>query len=247
MLSMTNLQQLPIARPTRKLGLRPMFLALSLLALGGLGSHLYVGYLSSDSSLSSANPATGRVFMLGATTSSASLPSAITSTVYGGVGHDTGVVTATSPSWAPSAGSAGSVVKAGDLALVDDSKATSALNVTVHIVNLAALSNDYSSFAFPIAVYYAATGAAGTAPITGSCDQTQGCNWQLATGTRDAPKVSNDSTYLTNDGGSVAFQLPSGAYYEIAMQVGGSYYCTSTATSAQSSLSPSFFVNSNAA
>jgi len=244
---MTNLQLLPITRPTRKHGLRPIFLALSLLALGGLGAHLYVGFLSSNSALSVANPATGGVFMLGAGTGSASVPSAITSTVYGGVGHEAGVVTTTSPSWAPAAGSAGSVVTAGDLALADVSNASSPLDVTVHIVNLVALSNDYSSFAFPIAVYYAATGAAGSAPITGSCDKTQGCNWQLATGAAGAPNVSNDLTYLTNDGGSVAFNLPSGAYYEITIQAGGSYYCTSTATSAQSSLSPSFFVNSNAA
>jgi len=224
-----------------------MFLAALALALASFGVHLFIGYLSSSAALGGASHATGGVYMLGSATSGARFPSAITSTLYGHVSEVPGVFNSAAPSWTPTAGSSGSVVRGGDLALVDTSSASSTLHVTLHVVNLPALAQDYSTFAFPVAVFYAATGAPGTAPIAGSCDAATGCNWRLATGVRDAPKVSNAVTYLTNDGGSVAFRFPAGALYEIAMPAGGSYYCTSTATSAHASLSPTFFVNASAA
>jgi len=235
-----NTSHIQAAVPTSKKRRRFAILFLTFIAAVGLGLHLPVAGLSSNSA--STSP-TGPIFMLsGAQASSA--PSALTSTVFGSTATTSGKVVATSPGWSPMVDYAGQVTTAGDIAIVDASSATSALSVTLHVINLAALSHDYASFTLPVAVYYASTGLAGSAPMTGSCSTVSGCNWQLANGEESAPNVASDTSYLANEGGSVTFQLPPGAYYEIAMPTGGSYYCISTMVSNTASLSPLFFVNS---
>ena len=47
-------------------------------------------------------------------------------------------------------------------------------------------------------------------------------------------------TYLTNSSGVVTLRLPTGKYYDIAMDSGGALYCIST-TASGGSLSPSFY------
>jgi len=226
--------------PVSKKRRRFLIVPLVFIGVAALGPHLPIGGLSQSTAGASA---TGQISMLGGDARTSTIPSALTSTVYGLVGT-AGKVVATSPSWSPMLDSAGEVTGAGDIAIVNTTSATSSLTVTLHVVNLAALAHDYSSFTLPVAVYYAADGSAGSAPTTSSCSNTGGCNWQLANGTAEAPSVANDASYLTNDGGSVTFQLPAGAYYEIAMPTGGSYYCVSTTTSYTASLSPEFFVSS---
>ena len=170
------------------------------------------------------------------------VPSAISVPVYG-TGSSNGV-TLKSPAWSPIPESAGSVTTPGDLALIDANHANG-LHLSVFVTNLSQLQRDYSSFALPVGVYYlGTTPSPGASPYRGSSACNIGtCSWQLANGAGSAPDVSSTLSYLTSDTGMVSFNLPPG-YYDVTLQAGGSFYCTTTAAGA---LSPSFFISAKSA
>ncbi|MHB1087995.1 MAG: hypothetical protein ACYC19_04425 [Acidimicrobiales bacterium] len=154
------------------------------------------------------------------------------------------------PSWSPNANSAGSVTTAGDLALVDATSAANGVILTTFVTNLAALQQDYSSFALPVNVYYLAQGlAAGGAPVTSTTVSASGClttpatcSWQPANATAHSGfNVLSSATYLTSNAGAISVTLPAGAYYDIAMDAGGSFYCTATTSSGTAALAPAFY------
>jgi hypothetical protein len=131
--------------------------------------------------------------------------------------------TAVTPSWAPTAQSAGSVTTAGDLALIDATIASNGLTVSVYVTNLPGLQQDYSSLALPVNIY--------ESPCTsGSCTWTQASS-----------VIVSPPTYLTATSGFLTFNLPAGKYYDITIDTGGSYYCTSTSTSGTATLAPQFY------
>ena len=132
---------------------------------------------------------------------------------------------AVSPRWQPSAGSVGQVTRAGDLALIDTTTSPTPERVTIYLTNLAALAQDYSSFLLPVRVY------------TSNCDA--GCVW--------TPSATLPVTYLTSTAGEVSFTLPPGAYYDVTLEAGGNYVCTSTSVNATAALAPSFYFTLNAA
>lgn len=163
----------------------------------------------------------------------AQLPSSVTSLEYTSAIAATSpatspatstISTAVLPSITPSANSAGGVVSGGDLALINAPIAANGVVVSIYITNLAALQADYSSFAFPINVYSA------------TC--TTGCT----TWTPDTAVTGTTAVYLTSTTGFLTFTLPSSSnvYYDITMDQGGSYYCTSVANPS-TSLTPSFY------
>jgi hypothetical protein len=171
-------------------------------------------------------------FVYPVASTSSSLPSAVTALEY-----STGITTTTTgtnigtlqtPSWSPVQYSAGSVTTAGDLALIDAGAAPNGVNVTVYVTNLAALQEDYSSFALPIGVYsYVPPSGSGSTP-----------SWTLDTAVVGGTIAT--ATYLTSTSGYLTFNLPSStAYYDITIDSGGSYYCTSTTAG---SLAPTFFI-----
>jgi hypothetical protein len=144
------------------------------------------------------------------------------------------------PSWSPTASAAGNVTQAGDVAVIDATQATGNVIVSLYITNLAALSDDYSSFAFPIDVFKSA----------GSSNPTVASTW-----TQDSsivPTGTSFSSFLTDTSGVITFALPAGYYYDLTMDSatqsttggGGSYYCIST-TASGGDLSPAFFVTAN--
>ena len=133
------------------------------------------------------------------------------------------------PSWSPTAQSAGSVTVAGDLALVNGAIAANGIVVSMYVTNLANLQQDYSSFALPVDVWQAT--CATSCPVGA---WTQYTNPSLIL-----------PVYLTSTSGFLTFNLPAGTnlYYDITIDKGGSFYCTSTATSGTNSpsLSPTFY------
>ncbi|HLI16368.1 MAG TPA: hypothetical protein VKV23_09995 [Acidimicrobiales bacterium] len=239
-----------LAGTRRRSALRRRFLALGVAVLAVLGASMGVSFLGATGttqlSVSAGSSSTNYVFPAVAGANATAVPANVTSTKYGGSVGSGGSVTAQLPSWSPVANTAGSVTTPGDLAIIDATSVTDGLLVDVYVTNLAALQSDYSSFAFPVNVYYASTSGAGSAPLTGACSATAGCNWQPANGTGSAPNVLTSVTYLTNDSGVVSFNLPPGAYYDITMETGGAYYCTATTSSATASLSPAFYFTAQA-
>lgn len=133
------------------------------------------------------------------------------------------VTTAVVPGWSPSALSAGSVTTAGDLALIDGTIASNGVTVSMYITDLAGLQQDYSSFALPIDVY--------TSPCTSGA-----CVWTQASGV-----IASPPTYLTSTSGFITFNLPANSYYDITVDTGGSFYCTSVSTSSPATLTPTFY------
>lgn len=130
----------------------------------------------------------------------------------------------TLPSWSPTLNTAGEVGTSGDLALVDATGTP--LIVNVFVTNLVGLQGDYSSFTFPMHVYQ---------NETGTCTETKACKWEENEGLSE--------TYLTNTEGNLSFSLPSGHFYDITIDKGGSFYTIST-TAGQ--LSPSFYFTAQA-
>ncbi|HUY06606.1 MAG TPA: hypothetical protein VMU99_05050 [Acidimicrobiales bacterium] len=134
------------------------------------------------------------------------------------------ITTASSPSWSPTALSAGSVTSAGDIALIDATIASNGIVVSLYITNLAGLQQDYNSFALPVDIY--------SSPCTSGS-----CTWSQASGV-----IASPPTYLTSSSGFINFNLPANSYYDITLDTGGSYYCTSTSTAGTASLTPSFYL-----
>lgn len=161
-----------------------------------------------------------------------SLPSAVNAlefTPASGIDQSAHVVTAAvTPSWGPSAGSAGSVTGAGDLAIIDEASTTYGATVNMFIVNLAGMQEDYSSFLLPIKIY--------ASPCTGGA-----CTW-----TAVPSSITNAPTYITSASGFITFHVASGMFYDVTISTGGSYYCTATSTGASATLSPTFYFTAQA-
>ena len=113
----------------------------------------------------------------------------------------------------------------------------------MYLVNSAALSRDYSNLELPIDVYYSAMNGPASSPASAPCPTTTGCDWQRANGAGHAPRALSRVAKLSNSVGSLTLRLPPGAYYEIVVPTGGTYFCVATTESARASLSPSFFVS----
>lgn len=148
------------------------------------------------------------------------------------------------PSWAPAAGSPGSVTTAGDLALVDATSLTAQQNmiVNVYVTNLAALGSAYSSWAFPLDIYSCTPSGAGTCSATSS--QTAGTSAPWTQVSAAVPFSSGVESFLTSTEGYESFSLPGGAFYDITLDTGGSFYTVSTSTA--SDLNPSFYFTARA-
>lgn len=225
---------------------RRRFLIVSIAALAVLAAALGVSFAGptglTDVTVTSAS--NNFVFPVATSATAPSGLGALASTVYTtalkntgttGFSSTTGFFAASNvvtPSWAPVAGSAGSVTTAGDLAVLDARSATlganfTALRVTVFITNLAALQASYSSFAFPLNVYQ----------CTRPCDGTN--VWSLATGYSATAPV-----FITSTDGYVSFSLPAATdrFYDIAMDVGGSFYTIATS----GTLAPQFYFTAQA-
>lgn len=154
------------------------------------------------------------------------VPSGVTALKYtgtAGIASNLFTASAALPGWTPVAGSAGSVTTVGDLAVVNATTVANAIILNVYVTNLSALQQDYSSYSLPINVY----SCASTCTSTGAWNQ-------------DATVIASPPTYLTNSAGVVTLRLPTGKYYDIAMDTGGALYCIST-TASGGALSPSFY------
>jgi hypothetical protein len=221
---------------------RRVYLAVSMLVLVLLALHSTVSFLASDAGATGTSAHAAQLYVLSPGQAVSLRTTTMTSTVFGRRTNGVDSVIASGASWTPSAQSPGSVAVPGDLALVNGLSTSSPIRVVVHITNLAALASDYSSFVLPLAVFYSATGGAGSAPNRLPCAQS-GCDWRAASGVHAAPRTEPTGVAdLTDGDGRASFVLPAGADYEIAIPVGGSYYCVATRVSADASLSPSFLV-----
>jgi hypothetical protein len=212
-----------VPSPSRKR--RKRFLAVGVAGLAVLAAALGISFAgdTGTASISVSSASNSFVFPVA---DGASLPANVNTLKYT-TAVNTGahtITTAVLPTWVPSTNTAGSVTTAGDLALIDGtlSGIANALTVNVYITNLAALQLDYSSFALPFNVY--------ESPCTAGS-----CTW-----TQSSAVVVSPPTYLTSTEGFVSFSLPKGKYYDIAIDLGGSFYTIST-TASGGSLSPSFY------
>lgn len=197
----------------------------SIAALAVLASALGVSFLA-DSGTASLSVTGGSSNFVYPVAASAAVPSAVTALKYGTTATAGTIGTGSavkSPGWTPVAGSAGSVTTAGDLALIDATTVSNAIILNVYVTNLSALQQDYGSYTLPINVY----SCAATCTSTGAWSQ-------------DSTVLSSAPTYLTNSAGVVTLRLPTGKYYDIAMDTGGALYCIST-TASGGALSPSFY------
>jgi len=245
----------PAAVLARSRSRRKRFLIVGIAALAVLGVTMGVSFLGQSGSVTlsvsgGSGSSSSLVYMPSSTTSitlpshtSASTPSILTSTEYTQgtpTSADPTVATIHTPSWAPTANSAGSVSQGGDIAIIDASQTTGPVVVNLYVTNLAALQQDYSSFAFPINVYetVGASGSGGTS------------TWAASS---SVVTQSPFSSYLTDTSGVISFSLPAGKYYDITMEGGdsasgvggGSFYCISTSTTGGAALAPSFFITAN--
>ena len=201
---------------------RQRFLAVSVAGLAVLGASLGVSFLGNTGTITPTVSGSSPSFVY-PVSSGASLPSAVNSLEYTLAAQISGAKisgTAATPTWSPTAQSAGSVPNGGDLALIDATGATNGVTVSLYITNLAGLQQDYSSLALPVNVYQSAC-TSGT------------CSWAQASGV--------STTYLTATSGFLTFNLPTGYYYDITIEKGGSYYCTSTSNSGTATLAPSYY------
>jgi hypothetical protein len=119
--------------------------------------------------------------------------------------------------WRPAAliltGSQVQVARAGDLVMINTKGRSTPLQVNLYITNGAALARSYSSFVLPIALWR-------------SLDPTTRASWQRSA-----------TTYITDAGGKVSFDLPAGQFYDITLEQGGSLY----PIPGQHALAPAFF------
>lgn len=212
------------ARPKRRV--RRRFLAVAIPGLAVLAVTMGVSFLGSTGTTSATVTAASSNFVF-PVASGSSLPSAVNALKYTPLGNINQtahtVTTAVGPSWSPLAQSAGSVTTAGDLALIDGTIASNGVTVSVYVTNLSGLQQDYSSLALPVNIYQS--------PCTSGS-----CTWAQA-----SSAIASPPTYLTATTGFLTFNLPAGYYYDIAIDTGGSFYCTSTSTSGTATLSPSYY------
>jgi len=202
---------------------RRRFLMVSIAGLAVLAASLGVSFAGDTGTTSLAVSGGSSNFVFPVANGNA-LPAAVTSLKYTSAVNTTThtITTAVTPTWAPIAGSAGSVTTAGDLGLIDATTVANAIILNLYITNLAALQQDYSSYSLPINVY------SSTCP-------SNVCTWA-----QDSTVLASPPTYLTNSAGVVTLKLPTGKYYDIAMDTGGAFYTIST-TASGGALSPSFY------
>lgn len=205
---------------------RKRFLALGVAGLAVLGVSLGVSF-AGDTGTTTLSVSGGSSSFVFPVANDNTVPAAVTSLKYtpaSGIDEAHVFTAAVTPSWQPVAGSAGSVTTAGDLALIDATTVANAVVLNMYVTNLAALQQDYSSYALPINVY------------SSTCSSSP-CSWAADTSVIPA---ANAPLYLTNSAGVVTLKLPTGKYYSIAMDTGGAFYTIST-TASGGALSPSFY------
>lgn len=199
------------------------FLLVTIPGLAILAAAMGVSFLGNTGTTSAAVSGSAPDFVY-PVAASESLPSAVDALKYTpstDISSQT-ISSAVTPSWAPTAQSAGSVTTAGDLALIDGTQAANGVTVTLYVTNLAGLQQDYSSLALPVNIY--------ESPCTSGS-----CTWSQSS------VIASPPSYLTATGGFLVFNLPAGKYYDITLDTGGSFYCTSTSTTGSATLSPSYY------
>ena len=201
------------------------FLAVTIPGLAVLAVAMGVSFLGNTGTTSATVNAASSNFVFPVANGN-SVPSAVNKLKYtgtGGISSSAFTSSVVTPSWSPTAQSAGSVTTAGDLALIDGTIASNGVTVSVYVTNLAGLQQDYNSLALPVNIY--------ESPCTSGS-----CTWSQSSGV-----IASPPTYLTATSGYLVFNLPAGKYYDIALDTGGSFYCTSTSTSGTATLSPSYY------
>lgn len=239
------LDRLPIKQSSPKVRRRVLISGIAALAV--LGPFLGVSFLANSGTISATVKASGSSGSMVYSSCPAGVSGVYTSpTTVCSSSSSTSLVT---PSWSPSAGSAGSVTSGGDIAMVDASGQSAPVVLNVYITDLQGLNEDYSSFALPIDVYQcSATGGACSTVGTASGDWIPVTTWDSASFTA--------VPFLTSSSGFFSISLPAGDWYDVAIDgtnvsssVTGSstgmYYCISTGTTAPATLSPSFFVTAS--
>lgn len=169
--------------------------------------------------------------------------------------HAQTINTPTNASWSPVSGAAGSVTTPGDLFVIDGRSASAGgaahITVNVYVTNLAPLQAAYSSFAWPVDLYFQkAQGGSSPRLIAGGTQAAggDGSKWEIVgpTTTNLSPAVTFTASnyFLTNTGGFVSYYLPTGTdyFYEIALDSGGSFYTVNSG----GTISPQFFVTAQA-
>lgn len=204
------------ATPPRVLRRRFLLVGIALLAV--LGPLLGVSYLGNTGTSVATVTGSSPNLVYPVSSTDPAFPSAVTTLANGSATSAAGKL----PGWSPAANTPGSVTTPGDLALVDATSGNVVFNV--YITNLAALGQDYQSFALPINVY----------KCTSSCTATTA--WTA---------VSGAASSLLSSQPNFSIDLPAGSYYDVAIDAGGSYYCVSTSASG-GSLSPTFYFSAQA-
>lgn len=210
------------ANPIRKQ--RKRFVAIAVAGLAILGAALGVSF-AGESGTATLSVSGGNSNFVYPVSSGAALPAAVDALKYTTSVDAPGntITTAVTPSWSPIAGSAGSVTTAGDLAVIDATTVANAIVLNFYITNLAALQQNYSSYVLPVNVYSCAS----------AC--TSAGAW-----TQDTAVIASPPSYLTNSAGVVTLKLPTGKYYDVALDTGGAFYTIST-TASGGALAPSFY------
>ena len=240
------LDRLPIKGSSPKVRRRVLISGIAALAV--LGPFLGVSFLANSGTTSATVTASGSSGSMVDTTCPTGAYGVYTSVVakVGAACSSTSLVT---PSWSPSAGSAGSVTSGGDIAMVDASGQSAPVVLNVYITDLQGLNEDYSSFALPIDIYQCSTAAGACSTVgTASGDWIPVTTWDSASFTT--------VPFLTSSSGFFSISLPAGDWYDVAIDgtnvpsvVTGSstgmYYCISTGVTAPATLSPSFFVTAS--
>ncbi len=242
------LDRLSIKQSTPKVRRRVLVVGIAALAI--LGPFLGVSFLANSGTVSTS---------VSAPISSGSMVN--TTCLSGAYGVYTSIVGVTTPaactssvqlktpSWSPSADTAGSVTTGGDLALVNTIGQAAPVVLNVYVTDLQGLNEDYSSFALPIDVYQCnAAGGACSTVGTASGDWIPITTWDSASFTA--------VPFLTSSSGFFSINLTAGDWYDVAIDgtnfpsavtgpSAGMYYCISTGTAAPATLSPTFFVTAS--
>ena len=134
--------------------------------------------------------------------------------------------TAVLPNWTPIQDAAGTVTTAGDLAVIDAQGQS--LLVSMYVTNLHLLQQAYTSYAFDVNVYKCASA----------------CTTQAAWTEATTVIPATDTVLLTNTEGFLQFEMPSGFYYVITIDTGGTFFAYNTSSSPN--LSPAYFFSAQA-
>ncbi len=240
------LDRLSIKQSTPKVRRRVLISGIAALAV--LGPFLGVSFLANSGTTSAtvtANASSGSMVNTTCPTGAYGVYTSVVAKVASAC-SSTSLVT---PTWSPSAGSAGSVTSGGDIAMVDASGQSAPVVLNVYITDLQGLNEDYSSFALPIDVYQCnAAGGACSTVGTASGDWIPITTWDSASFTA--------VPFLTSSSGFFSINLTAGDWYDVAIDgtnfpsavtgpSAGMYYCISTGTAAPATLSPTFFVTAS--